>query len=84
MHHWTNSEIDMRSHNIFLSTSSNLQITNTAGKFRHAFNAAFLTFICTSSASFYICFSEVNRKYSTIQKAFKDQNIKEVKKNDEG
>lgn len=74
----TTSGFDSSAH-ISFSLSQKLTYC-TAGKFRHAFNAAFLTFICTSTASFYICFSEVNRKYSTIQKAFKDQNIKEAKK----
>ena len=48
------------------------------GKLRHSFNAAFLTFLFTSTTSFVICSTEVNRKYDALRKAFQVQGIKEA------
>ena len=43
------------------------------GKLRHAFNAAFITFLITSTLSFGICSTESNRRRQTLQEAFQKQ-----------
>lgn len=47
------------------------------GNVRHAVSSGIVTFIVVSTFSFVTCANEVNRKYDTLQKAFRIQGIKE-------
>ena len=51
------------------------------GNLYHAFNAAFLTFGITSSASFMFCTIEYNNRHQAIREAFLKKGIKYDDKN---